>query len=261
MAGHRVLIVEDDPLIARLEEIRLTGMGHVIVGKCTSGEEALELAGEHRPDVVIMDINLAGELTGIEAGREIAQKLTIPLVYLTSHTDKETFEHARSSGECEYLLKPFTDLSLAIAIEMVVYKHREAEKIRKEQAHFLALFRDMGDAILSTNKNGFLLWANPAAGNLLGLPKTVPESTHISEYLVLIDGLTGKMLEDPVERVIRQGESLGLPPHAVLVSGTGSRTTPVHGTVSLVRDEHGRVTGVALTLSPRTPVHCISIRD
>ncbi len=120
MAKVKILIVEDDPLIA--EDIKgiLEDQGIEICGSLQAGEEVLAQANRTQPDLVIMDIRLEGEMDGIQAASLLWQELQIPCVYLTAHSDPETVQRAKQSYPCAYLIKPFTARELGISVEMAL---------------------------------------------------------------------------------------------------------------------------------------------
>jgi len=116
MTGKRVLIVEDEGIPALELENELNSMGCIVVGTVRSGERAVEAALEDRPDVVLMDIRLKGEIDGIEAARRIQEKSDIPIVYLTAYSDAPTMERASHTRLYWLLSKPyfFSDIKATI---------------------------------------------------------------------------------------------------------------------------------------------------
>lgn len=105
--------------------MRLTGMGYIVVALTLTGEDAIEKARHHLPDVVLMDIHLAGEIDGITAAEKIISKYKIPIVYLTAYADEITLARARETRPAGYILKPFDPRNLYVAIEMALYSRSE----------------------------------------------------------------------------------------------------------------------------------------
>lgn len=130
MTQKRILIVDDEIIIAREIEARLSGLGYEITGIATTRIDAVSQALQTRPDLVLMDINLRGESDGIEAATEIRSHFSVPVIFLTAFTDDETLERAREVGPYGYIVKPFNERELLANIEMALHKH-EAE-IRKQ---------------------------------------------------------------------------------------------------------------------------------
>ena len=132
MNSHpQILIVEDEPIVAADLKVRLELLGCQVVGAVPSGEKAVALAEQRRPDLVLMDIRLEGRMDGIEAAQEIRRQWRLPVVYLTAYADDATLERAKVTEPYGYILKPFKDRELKTVIEMALYKHHAEEEIRR----------------------------------------------------------------------------------------------------------------------------------
>ncbi|OHE82501.1 MAG: hypothetical protein A2107_06745 [Verrucomicrobia bacterium GWF2_62_7] len=127
----RVLVVEDEPIVAADLKVRLDMLGCKVVGSAASGEKALVLAGQLLPDLVLMDIRLEGAMDGIEAAQQMRQRWHLAVVYLTAYADDTTVERAKVTEPFGYILKPFKDRELKTVIEMALYKHHAEEEIRR----------------------------------------------------------------------------------------------------------------------------------
>ena len=115
----RVLIVEDDMIISLVIENMVKELGHEVIGKATSGDEAIRLAIAHSPELVLMDIRLKGEMDGIEAVTEIKQKIKTAVIYLTGNSDRVNYERARETGFIDLITKPFTISDLTKSLSLV----------------------------------------------------------------------------------------------------------------------------------------------
>ncbi len=124
------MIVEDEWTVAEDIKISLQNLGYTISSVMSSGKEAIQKAEEDRPDLVLMDIVLQGEMDGIEAANQIRSRFNIPIVYLTAYADDKVLERAKITEPSGYIVKPFINEDLKIAIEIALYKHK-AEKERK----------------------------------------------------------------------------------------------------------------------------------
>ncbi len=120
MKDKKVLIVEDEVVVALELEERLKEMGYSVCGITFSGEKAISLAGEANPNLILMDIKLKGKMNGIEAADTIKEKFTIPSIFVTAFSDENTIQQIKSSANNEYLIKPFEEDELKGAIERVV---------------------------------------------------------------------------------------------------------------------------------------------
>ena len=129
MSAPRVLISEDESLVALDIARILKSAGYEVLGPVTSGESAVERAQELRPDVVLMDIVLKGQLDGIAAAAVISDTVDIPVIFLTSHADKLTLERAKIAEPWGYILKPFSDDQLLASLEMALYRRETREVV------------------------------------------------------------------------------------------------------------------------------------
>jgi DNA-binding LytR/AlgR family response regulator len=128
----KILITEDESIVRKDIEKSLKKMGYNVVGYADTGERAVELARELKPDLAIMDIKLKGEMTGIEAAQAIKRDQDIPVIYLTSHSDEATLAKAKISEPHGYVLKPFKEVDLHTSIEMAVHKHGKEKELKIE---------------------------------------------------------------------------------------------------------------------------------
>ena len=119
MEDIKILIVEDDMIIAADISMQLTKLGYEITGILPRGEDALDAIDQTKPDIVLMDVNLKGEMDGVETARQIYQRYQIPLIYLTANADQATFDRAKDTRPEAFISKPFKKIDLTNAIELV----------------------------------------------------------------------------------------------------------------------------------------------
>jgi CheY-like chemotaxis protein len=122
MANPKVLIVEDDKLIVHIEQWRLSKLGYDVCGSAGTGTEALNCVAKMRPDIILMDISLEGEMDGIEAARQIKKDFNIPVIFVSAHVDGATIERARAIHPEGFIQKPFNDDDLRVAIKLGIKK-------------------------------------------------------------------------------------------------------------------------------------------
>jgi len=130
MSKARIMIVEDEWTIAEEIKMVLQSFEYTVTSMSSSGEEAIQNAEKDKPDLVLMDIVLEGEMDGIQAANEIRNRYDIPIIYLTAYTDDKILERASITGPFGYIVKPFVNEDLKISIEIAIYKYR-IEKERK----------------------------------------------------------------------------------------------------------------------------------
>jgi CheY-like chemotaxis protein len=122
MSRKRIFIVEDEGIVAADLADRLNHLGYDAAGQAASGEAAIKKIGATLPDLILMDIILQGNMDGVEVAEEIQKLYKIPVVYLTSHADEATMQRARITGPFGYVLKPFEERELHMAIEIALYR-------------------------------------------------------------------------------------------------------------------------------------------
>ncbi len=123
MKNIRILVVEDEAIVAMVIKKRLIDLGYIVSGVAATGEDAITKVEGTFPDLVLMDIMLKGEMDGIEAAEQIRQRFSIPVVYLTAHSDENTLERAKLTEPYGYIIKPFTENDLTSNIEIAIHKH------------------------------------------------------------------------------------------------------------------------------------------
>ncbi len=158
MSRTKVLIVEDESIVAKDIQQSLEKLGYQVLGTAPTGENAVTLSLEQHPDVVLMDIMLKGEKTGVEAAEEIRSKLDIPVIYLTAYADENTLSKAKVTEPYGYIIKPFKEVDLHTTIEMALYKHGRESEVRKERDLLYQIMdsRDPGDRIFVKSKHGLV---------------------------------------------------------------------------------------------------------
>jgi two-component system sensor histidine kinase/response regulator len=139
MDKTRILIVEDENIIAMDLRGRLSGLGYDVPPPIPTGEEAVQQAAAIHPQLVLMDMVLKGQLDGVQAAAEIHAKLDIPVIYLTAYSDEHTFQRAKITEPYGYVLKPFEDRELYTAIEMALHRHRMEQQLRRRNVELAAL--------------------------------------------------------------------------------------------------------------------------
>lgn len=131
MAKAQILIVEDEGVVAMEIEARLKSLGYAVSAVASSGEEAIEKTAETRPDLVLMDIKLRGDMDGVEAAEQIRARFDIPVIYLTAHADNDTLRRAKVTEPFGYIIKPFEERELYTNIEIALYKHNLEKELKE----------------------------------------------------------------------------------------------------------------------------------
>lgn len=131
MGATRIMIVEDEMIIAMDLQETLAGFGYEVVGAVPSGEEALALAEQARPDLALMDINLQGAMSGLDAARILRERFEIPALILTAYVSEPLLDQAKGCDALGYLLKPYDERELGVALSMAVHRAKQERDLRE----------------------------------------------------------------------------------------------------------------------------------
>lgn len=242
MSCKRILVVEDETIVAMDIRHRLSKLGHEIVGQAQSGEQAVRLAAELLPDLVLMDIMLAGNMDGVQAAAEIHSRMDLPVVFLTAYADEETLQRVKVTQPFGYIIKPFQDRELHTAIEMACYRHG-MERLRREDRMWMQTTLDsVGEAIISTDSSGTVTYANAAAAFMTRVSQQDLKGMCLERLLNFSD-VQGERI-DPVALAL-SGNSLARSDDLSLGVGNGSRI-PVEVSCRTVTADGGGIMGAAL---------------
>ena len=162
----RILIVEDESLVARDIENMAVSQGYEVCGIASTGDQSIEMAAQFQPDLVLMDVIIKGSLDGISTAEKIWDSYRIPIIYVTAYADEHTLKRAKITEAFGYILKPFDERELKIAIEMAYYKSRMGTKLREREEWLSALLKSIGDGVIATDKSGTITFMNPLAERL-----------------------------------------------------------------------------------------------
>lgn len=130
-ANRQILLVEDEGIVATDIEYSLTYLGYRVAAIARSGEQAIEQAERLRPDLVLMDIRLDGQIDGVEAARHIGSQFDIPVVFLSGSADNNTLDRVKMAEPLGYIIKPYREADLRVTIEIALYKHKMEKELRK----------------------------------------------------------------------------------------------------------------------------------
>src|SRR5687767_14224575 len=152
----RILIVEDQNIVAMDIQNRLRNLNYFVTAIASSGAGAIKRAEETSPDLVQMDIMLKGDMDGIDAAQQIRARLNIPVVYLTAYADSNTLQRAKITEPFGYILKPFEERELHTTIEMALYRHKMEKQLKEREQWFLTTLKSIGDAVITTDIKGII---------------------------------------------------------------------------------------------------------
>ena len=244
MDSYKILIVEDEGLTAHDLSERLTTLGHQVIDAVETGEEAVAKA--RGTELVLMDIRLEGAMDGIEAAAQIRDRYRIPVVFLTAHADRATFDRAKRAGPYGYLVKPMAPATLQSTVEIAIYRHRMERQLAVREAWEREVLGAIAHAVISTDAEGRVRGLNGAAERLLGCTEADAVGKPLSQVLILRDCDSNEAVEIPLRLAILGDAVVPLQSNLLLAARDGRRPM-VEGAVSPVK-ESGETLGTVLTL-------------
>src|SRR6186713_219767 len=164
----RMLVVEDERIVSMDLQRRLKAMGYEIAGSAVSGEEAIQKAETLRPDMVLMDIMLDGEMDGTQAAEIIRDRFSIPVIYLTAYADSATLERAKITEPFGYILKPFEERELHGHIEIALYKARMEKKLKDSEERYVLATMGANDGLWDWDLKTQTIYFSPRWKSMLG---------------------------------------------------------------------------------------------
>lgn len=236
----RILIVENEGLVGCDMATTLGLLGYVVVGICASGEEALERFEELRPDLVLMDVHLAGQLDGIDTARELQRRGRVAIVYVTACADLDTVARARQTHPHGYLLKPFNHDELRLAVEVAAQRHfEENERQRREHSYFEA-FQSLADGVIAADLSGGVVFMNPSAARATGWNAQEAVGRSLNEVFRIYQS-TG----EPAEMLSAEAASQTAE-RTVYLTTLGGERIPIQDRTAPLRDAQGHLTGLII---------------
>lgn len=229
-----VLIVEDEVLVARDIAQSLAELGFGVAGSVRSGEDALVLAARSPPSLILLDIKLAGALSGIDVAERVRAELQVPFVFLTSHSDDATLDRAKATRPHGYLLKPFNTRDLKSTIEIALAQHDLESRLVASERWTAMLLRAIGDGVIATDAEGRVSFLNPAAEQITGW--TAAEALGRAVEEVCPVSRDGGPLVHPLARTLRTGERTALEAGAELETRRGVRRVIADTAAPIVGD-------------------------
>lgn len=203
----RLLVVEDEFITGADLQSELIEMGYDVPLVVDSGEDAIDQAGIIRPDAILMDITLRGKLTGIEAAGVIRERYTIPIIFLTAHSDDPTFQKAIRTEPFGFIIKPYEPHNLRTSIEMALFKHSMETKLRESERTVLALLNATPDALVLIDREKKIVAVNDPMCRRLNKSREELEGNSIADIIspgLLYPG------EEMIDSIFSEGRSFYL---------------------------------------------------
>lgn len=240
----KILVVEDERIIAINLKESLESLGYTVPAIAASGEQAIEKATEFRPDLVLMDIWLKGAIDGIEAAQQIWDRLKIPTIYVTGHSDQSTVERAKITAPFGYILKPVKEQALYVAIETALQRYEREQLLS-------AILRGIGDGVIVTDKDCRVQFLNQVAESLTGWQLAEARDRELTEVFNIVDEQTQQPVGDVLTNVLEQETIIYLEQEILLIPKQG-KAIPVADSIAPIKNNNGAIAGAVLVFRDAT---------
>ena len=241
MSNEKILIVEDERIIALDLQRRLENFGYIITTIVSNGKNAIESVESDPPDIILMDIMLSGDIDGIDTAEIVKERYEIPVIFLTAYSDEQTLERAKQVEPIGYILKPFKEKELHTSIDIALYKYRIDRKLKWQERWYSAMFDSIEDGIIATDTEGKVCFVNPVCEHLLRTTESELEGQTLNDVLEIYDSQTGRLDFSDLVRIPEED----LPFHfhdTVLINHLGNRIH-IDGAFSIISSPTGKNEG------------------
>ncbi len=245
MVSTKILVVEDERIVALDIKSSLENLGYAVPAIASSGEAALKKVAETQPDLVLMDINLKGDMDGVETAEKVRANFNIPVIYLTAYADNNTLQRAKVTEPFGYILKPFEEKELNISIEMALYKHQKERQLQASEQWYATTLQSIGDAVIATDQNNFVVFINTIAEALTGWNQEDALGKDLTEVFHLLNKQRRNLNVSAVTKATQEGIVISLPEETTLLAKTGIKI-PIAGSAAAIRDTQGNIIGTIL---------------
>jgi len=244
MITANVLVVENEVIVARTIANQLKKLGYTVAAQASCASQALAKAVEAKPDLVLIDICLNGKMDGITAAEQIRQQLNIPIVYLSACGDHDTLQRAKITQPCGYVLKPFNEKDLRVAIEMALLQHQMERSLQESQEQLATILQSINDGVIATDNQGIVTFINPAAEALTSWQQSEAVGKPVRLVFQIVEEVAGIPIENPVAQILR-GKKLYSGNYHALHARNGNKI-PIGYTASSLKQKSGEIRGVVV---------------
>jgi two-component system cell cycle sensor histidine kinase/response regulator CckA len=251
MQTARIMVVEDEAIIAMDLAQRLRSVGHEVVATAATGAQALQRAACQQPDLVLMDIVLQGAMDGIQTAARLRETSDVPVLFLTSHSDPATIGGALGTEPYGYVLKPYNERELQAAIQVALYRHRSEDRLRKLERWLSATMASIGDAVIATDRGGLVTLINPVAQRLTGWAEAQAVGRPFEQVFRAVQGAGREPVQGLVQRGL-VGRFAAQLDDGVLLQTAGGGEVPIDKSVAPILDDDGDATGVVIVFRDAT---------
>lgn len=240
-----ILIVEDEGIVGLDIQRRLVNLGYHAPHIAASGSQAIQRALSLRPDLALMDIRLKGGMDGISTAQQIQALLDIPVIFISAYADEDTLRRAKVTEPYAYILKPFEEREIHIAIEMALYKHQMSRKLKESERWLTTTINNIDDGVITTDSEGRVNLINPVATALTGWNDSEALGQPLATIWQIQDEYSRQ--SDPllVHQILAGAKTATVEPVGLLISRTGEEI-PIQYQAKAIRGQAEQVLGLVI---------------
>ena len=243
-SNKTILLVEDEIIIAMMELKLLEKEGYRVI-HAANGEEAIDIVNNSPIDLILMDIDLGKGMDGTETAREILRTHNLPIVFLSSRTEKDIVQKTEVITSYGYIMKNSGIIVMDASIKMAFKLHEANERTQREKEQLRTILHSIGDAVIATNREGLIVRMNIVAEEITGWKFSEVEGRPLYEIFRIINAHTREIVPDPVKLVLATGNTIGLANHTVLIARDGTECQ-IADSGAPIKDVSGNIIGVVL---------------
>lgn len=235
MNKKKILIVEDDPVSSALTATYARELGYDVLCTVSTGREAVDSAGSLKPDLVIMDVVLRGNMDGIDAARNIYENYRVPVIFITQSSLDENLDRIRNTNPFGYLIKPVDRHELRVSIEMALLKFSMEMKLKESEERYSSILESISDAVVVVDDDRRITYFNRVAEEMTGAPGPSALGRKVDDIIIFNDAEEGD--SSPAETAGGNGKS------RILRLSVRESEIPVDLRISAMRDGKGSSKG------------------
>ncbi len=245
MNNIKILIVEDEVIVAEVIKENLLMLGYTVTAIAASGKQALRELALTLPDLVLMDICLKGKMDGIQASAKIWDEFKVPVIYLTANSAINTIQQAKNTAPFGYITKPFDERELHITIEIALHRHKLEKQLKEREQWLETVLASLGDAVIAIDDKSCITLLNPVAEALTGWKQKDAFGRNAAEILHIIDAETRIQIDSPLAEVLQGGVTISLPGQTILINKDSSEI-PIDDSTAPIKNDQGKIRGAVI---------------
>ncbi|HIK03602.1 MAG TPA: diguanylate cyclase [Trichormus sp. M33_DOE_039] len=251
MQTRKILVVEDEKLLALNIKNSLHKLGYHVLEITDSAEKAIENVADHYPNLVLFDICLCKEINGTNVIDIIQNNLNVPVLCITEYSEYIRLHQQQLSKPFGYILKPIRETDLHFSVELALEQYQSYRKLYLEKQRIEAIINSIGCGVVVTFTDGCIQMMNPMAERLTGWRQTEAIGKDFTEVVSLVDKDMDELIGNLAKEAMQSGEVVNLPENCTLISKDGTEI-PIADNIAPIRDSNGSISGAVLVFQDIT---------